>query len=167
MLTVQTHLTVAGTSLESEREAKWQTCCTAAQTGAVQQSTNVSPPDNTTTTTNCHSANMLAVLLASVHNTYVSQFTIPCPYIHMACAAKLFNLPTDPSSTNYHIHPALDRVLLQQSIVNACMCSSDLASVPDCTVFQLVLLRYPKPTPKPRFFAKTVRRSRNLGFFPP
>jgi len=27
----------------------------------------------------------------------------------------------------------------------------------------LVLLRYPKPTPKPRFFAKTVRR-RNLGF---
>jgi len=28
----------------------------------------------------------------------------------------------------------------------------------------LVLLRYPKPTPKPRFFAKTVRR-RNLGFF--
>jgi len=88
MLTVQTHLTVAGTSLESEREAKWQTCCTAAQTGAVQQSTNVSPPDNTTTTTNCHSANMLAVLLASVHNTYVSQFTIRCPYIHMACAAK-------------------------------------------------------------------------------
>jgi len=29
---------------------------------------------------------------------------------------------------------------------------------------QIVLLRYPKPTPKPRFFAKTVRR-RNLGFF--
>jgi len=28
---------------------------------------------------------------------------------------------------------------------------------------RLVLLRYPKPTPKPRFFAKTVRR-RNLGF---
>ena len=28
----------------------------------------------------------------------------------------------------------------------------------------LVLLRYPKPTPKPRFFAKTVR-CRNLGFF--
>jgi len=28
---------------------------------------------------------------------------------------------------------------------------------------ELVLLRYPKPTPKPRFFAKTVRR-RNLGF---
>ena len=27
----------------------------------------------------------------------------------------------------------------------------------------LVLLRYPKPTPKPRFFAETVRR-RNLGF---
>jgi len=27
----------------------------------------------------------------------------------------------------------------------------------------LVLLRYPKPTPKRRFFAKTVRR-RNLGF---
>ena len=27
----------------------------------------------------------------------------------------------------------------------------------------VVLLRYPKPTPKPRFFAKTVRR-RNLGF---
>jgi len=27
----------------------------------------------------------------------------------------------------------------------------------------LVLLRYPKPTSKPRFFAKTVRR-RNLGF---
>ena len=27
----------------------------------------------------------------------------------------------------------------------------------------LVLLRYPKPTPKPRFFGKTVRR-RNLGF---
>ena len=31
-------------------------------------------------------------------------------------------------------------------------------------VLNLVLLRYPKPTPKPRFFAKTVRR-RNLGFF--
>ena len=27
----------------------------------------------------------------------------------------------------------------------------------------VVLLRYPKPTPKPRFFAETVRR-RNLGF---
>jgi len=30
--------------------------------------------------------------------------------------------------------------------------------------WRLVLLRYPKPTPKPRFFAKTVR-CRNLGFF--
>jgi len=30
-------------------------------------------------------------------------------------------------------------------------------------VGRLVLLRYPKPTPKPRFFAKTVPR-RNLGF---
>jgi len=29
--------------------------------------------------------------------------------------------------------------------------------------FSVVLLRYPKPTPKPRFFAKTVHR-RNLGF---
>ena len=29
---------------------------------------------------------------------------------------------------------------------------------------KLVLLRYPKPTPKPRFFAKTIHR-RNLGFF--
>jgi len=28
---------------------------------------------------------------------------------------------------------------------------------------KVVLLRYPKPTPKPRFFAKTVHR-RNLGF---
>ena len=31
---------------------------------------------------------------------------------------------------------------------------------------EVVLLLYPKPTPKPRFFAKTVHR-RNLGFFPP
>jgi len=31
-------------------------------------------------------------------------------------------------------------------------------------VLYLVLLRYPKPTPKPRFFAKTAHR-RNLGFF--
>jgi len=31
------------------------------------------------------------------------------------------------------------------------------------STWEAVLLRYPKPTPKPRFFAKTVRR-RNLGF---
>ena len=33
----------------------------------------------------------------------------------------------------------------------------------ECNI--VVLLWYSKPTPKPRFFAKTVRR-RNLGFFP-
>jgi len=34
------------------------------------------------------------------------------------------------------------------------------------SVSSVVLLRYLKPTLKPRFFAKTVHR-RNLGFFPP
>jgi len=48
-------------------------------------------------------------------------------------------------------------------IASKCLTSS-WWTVSTSIAFWLVLLRYPKPTPKPRFFAKTAR-CRNLGFF--
>jgi len=74
-------------------------------------------------------------------------------------SAKISSLIDGHNGLPVHIGIDLYKVLVRLHLeyalpIWASICNEDL---------RIVLLRYPKPTPKSRFFAKTVCR-RNLGF---